>query len=355
MAGLSRRVFLGCLPALAAADNTAITGELKRFRDPSTEFDLLRYTDPAHASYLIPAELRSVSQKSNYLLFCCDRSGSNQVYRLDVKNGDMRQLTNVAGIHPSRVVLLPDDRTFCCLHEQRIDLFSIANGKPKHLYESESGWTPTALGMHDDGRLIVIEQSGSKWAIRSTGTAKKPPETLLETGTAVDFLRPRPRANAVLYRKEGKFWLYDYDKRSESEIKTDPITVPCLYWSTDGTSLFYLCRPEGGQGVQLREHFPDSGEDKLIAPTSQFVSFAANRNGSVFVGVSGSKASPYVLLLLRVTRRELALGDHRSTAPEEMVIFFSPDSQRVFFHGDRSGKSCIYGFPTEKLVEPTDT
>ena len=90
MAALSRRVFLGCLPALAAAENAVIPSELKRFRDPSTEFELLRYTEPAHASYLIPAQLRSVSQKSNFLLFCSDRSGTNQVYRLDIKSGETR-------------------------------------------------------------------------------------------------------------------------------------------------------------------------------------------------------------------------------------------------------------------------
>ena len=355
MAALSRRVFLGCLPALAAAEYAVIPSELKRFRDPSTELDLLRYTDPAHASYLIPAQLRSVSQKSNFLLFCSDRSGTNQVYRLDIKSGETRQLTSSEGVQPAGVALLPDDKTFCCLHDRRLELFRIGSAKPKLLFESDREWTPTALGLHDDGRLIVLEQNGPRCALRSIGVDKRAFESLLETDSAIDMLRPRPHSNALFYRKDGKYWLYDYDKRTEHEIRTDPVTIPCVFWSADGNSLLYLCTPEGGRGVQMREHFPDSGEDKLIAPTSQFATFAANRNGSVFAGVSGSKASPYILLLLRVTRRELTLVDHRAVSPSEVVIYFTPDSQRIFYHGDRSGKCCIYCIPADKLVEPTDT
>jgi hypothetical protein len=348
MAVLSRRVFLGSLPALALAEIAGIPSELKRFRDPSTEFEVLRYTEPQHASYLIPAELRSVSQKSNFLLFCSDRSGSNQVYRLDTKNGEMRQVTSIEGVQPSGVALLPDDRSFCCLHEGHLDLFPINAGKHRLLYEGDA----TQLGLHDNGRLIVCNAQG---VIRSIGFGKHEEQVLFEAGAAIDLLRPRPQGNSLLYRKAGKYWLLDYASRKETEVHTDLETVPCLYWSSDGTRVYYLCRPEGGRGVQLREHFPDSGEDKLIAPTSQFAGFAANRNGSVFVGVSGSKGAPYVLLLLRVARRELTLADHRSKSPADSVIFFTPDSQRIFFEGDRSGKSCIYGIPAERLVEATNS
>jgi len=355
MAALSRRVFIGCLPAVAVAETAVIPTELKRFRDPSTELELWRYTDPAHASYLIPEELRSVSQKSNFLLFCSDRSGTKQVYRLDIKSGEMRQLTNIEDVQPSGIALLPDDKTFCCLHGTRLDQFPVGPGKSKLLYESSEGWKPAALGLHDNGRLILAEQNGPRCAVRSIGFAKREAETLLETDYAIDMLRPRPRGDALFYRKNGKFWLCDYKTRAAREIHTDPVTIPCVFWSSDGNSLVYLCIPEGGRGVQLRELFPDSGEDKLIAPTSQFATFAANRNGSVFVGISGSKGSPYVLLLLRVTRRELTLADHRAVTPSDIVIYFTPDSQRIFYHGDRSGKSCIYGIPADRLVEPTDT
>ncbi len=354
MAALSRRVFLGCLPAAAAAENALIRSELKRFRDPSTEFELLRYTEPAYSSYLVPAELRSVGAKGNFVLICSDRSDANQVYRLDTKSGEMRVLTNVEGVRATGIALLPDDRTFYCVHGSRVDLFPVGNGRPKLLYEAEEGWTPGALGLHDDGRLVLVEQNEAKWAVRLLGIERRA-ETLFEADAAIDLIRPRPRGNSLLYRKAGRLWLYDYAARTDREVRTDPVTAPCFYWSADGASLFYLCVPEGGRGVQLREHIPDSGEDKLISPTSQFVNFAANRNASVFVGVSGSKVSPYLLLLLRVTCRELALADHRSVSASDVVVFFTPDSRRIFFHGNRSGKSCVYGFNAEKLVEPTDT
>jgi oligogalacturonide lyase len=81
------------------------------------------------------------------------------------------------------------------------------------------------------------------------------------------------------------------------------------------------------------------------------VTFARNGDASVFAGVSGSKASPYVLLLLRTTRREMTLSEHKTSAPAEVSIFFTPDSQRVFYHSDRQGKPAIYAVPAERLVE----
>ncbi len=105
----------------------------------------------------------------------------------------------------------------------------------------------------------------------------------------------------------------------------------------------------------LRENTPDTGADALIAPTSQFVHFGRNGDASVFVGASGSKASPHVLLLLRMTRREFTLAEHRASDPAMVAPIFSPMSQRVFFASDRHGKPAIYSMSVEKLVEETES
>jgi oligogalacturonide lyase len=73
----------------------------------------------------------------------------------------------------------------------------------------------------------------------------------------------------------------------------------------------------------------------------------------VFVGASRSLASPYVLLLLRMARRELTLCEHRSSDPVAVEPVFSPDSQSVFFTSDRKGKRAIYRAHVEKFVEET--
>jgi oligogalacturonide lyase len=85
------------------------------------------------------------------------------------------------------------------------------------------------------------------------------------------------------------------------------------------------------------------------------VSFGANADSSVFVGASGSKASPYLLLLVRSVRRELTLCEHRASDPRLVSPQFSPNSQRVFFQSDRHGKMAIYSMRVEKLVEETES
>ena len=64
--------------------------------------------------------------------------------------------------------------------------------------------------------------------------------------------------------------------------------------------------------------------------------------------------SPTILILLRVTRRELTLCEHRAGDPSSVAPIFSPDSQTIFFQSDRHGKPAIYEIHVEKLVEATE-
>jgi len=75
----------------------------------------------------------------------------------------------------------------------------------------------------------------------------------------------------------------------------------------------------------------------------------------MFIGASGSRASLYVLLLMRVTHRELTLCEHRASATVDVAPVFSYDSQQIFFHSDRHGKTAIYQMRVDRLVEKTDT
>jgi oligogalacturonide lyase len=92
-----------------------------------------------------------------------------------------------------------------------------------------------------------------------------------------------------------------------------------------------------------------------VANTSQFVGFGGNGDSSVFVGASGSKASPYVLLLVRAVKRELTLCEHHSSDPAQVNPVFSPNSQRIVFQSDRDGKMAIYAMVVDRLVEQTET
>ena len=71
-------------------------------------------------------------------------------------------------------------------------------------------------------------------------------------------------------------------------------------------------------------------------------------------GVSRNLASPYILLLLRVARREFTVAEHRARDARDVTVLFTPNSQRLLWHTDREGKSAIYAMAVEKIIEKTE-
>src|SRR5262249_44783818 len=119
-------------------------------------------------------------------------------------------------------------------------------------------------------------------------------------------------------------------------------------------SVLYLNLPADRKQLNaIREFTPDTNEDKAVANTTQFATFQRNGDASVFVGASGSKASPHVLLLVRTVKRELILCEHKASDPRMVAPVFSPNSQRVFFASDQHGKPALYSMQIEKLVSET--
>jgi oligogalacturonide lyase len=167
---------------------------------------------------------------------------------------------------------------------------------------------------------------------------------------------PNPRRALVLWRSAGdSLWLCEHDGANLRRLDTPAGTVRQAMWSPDGQSVLYLHDPgAAAESVAIREQEVDSRADRLVAKTSQYACFARNANASVFLGSSRSKAGPYVLLLLRITRRELALCEHRSHDASASSLAFSPDSQRLFFQGDSEGQPVVYSMKIEKLVEKTE-
>ena len=137
-------------------------------------------------------------------------------------------------------------------------------------------------------------------------------------------------------------------------MKTGPGNTGEALWIPSGRTFVYLHIPEDPKElITLREHAPDEGTDTLLAKTSQFVSASPNADASVFAGASRSRASAYVLILLRAARRELTLCEHRASDPGMVQPVFSPDSQNVSFVSDRHGKPAIYQVHVGRFVEET--
>lgn len=223
---------------------------------------------------------------------------------------------------------------------------AISGLKPQELYAAQSPVSHVAV--LSDGTNVVAE------ANRLVRVAPRMPPRAVQFDGLIDAVHARPRRPQLLVVTSGKVVLLD-GAGVRKPVPVEAGRNEQFAWTSSGRTFTYLHLPDDPkQLISLRENNPDDGTDKLLAKTSQFASASANTDASVFVGSSRSKASPYVLILLRVTRRELTLCEHRSSDPANVQPFFAPDSQSVFFQSDRHGKPAIYRVRVEKFVEETE-
>jgi len=356
----TRRGFL--FSGLAAAGAAAASPKLpafpsgaRHYADPSTDLDVYRLTDPAHSSTLPAYYGRAIARSGAYLLFACDRTGSPQVFRLDLKSGETVQMAASDGLDGAAVTLTPDNRGFCYCAGRSLFL-NLFGGKERELYRVPEGWQRgRGMAVGSAGAALVETGSGGS-RLRLIPLSGGNARTVVESGAAVADPRLRPNRAETLYEGAGHgLWLASHDGRQNRQLNLAAGRVAAAIWAQDGRTVLYLLYPEDPAQLHvIREHWPETGADKLVVRTSQFASFSANRDTSVFAGASANRASPHVLLQLRTTGNERTLCEHRASDPATVCPIFSPDSQRLYFQSDRDGKPAIYGMHLDKLVENTE-
>jgi len=360
---LSRRSLLasGVVAVRALADEPkgpkgqVFESEWKRYSDPATELEVYRLTEPNYSSTLPAYSNRIISRNSAFLLFCSDRSGTPQAFRMDLKNGETRQLTDAQDLDGASLNLLPDGRSFCYFGGRTLYLLSFSNLKERELYTIPEGWErgPGLCVGADSAHVLFAERREQASRLRSVPLVRGQARSILEIPAVIENPIERPLRGQILYRRSGEgLWLVNSDGRQNRRLKLAAGGVGPANWSADGRALLYLNYPEDPKQLNaIREYFVDDDSDKLVARTSQYVHFGFNRDTSVFVGASRNVASPVILILLRVTRRELTLCEHKASHPETVAPMFSPDAQRIYFQSDRHGKPALYSMHVERLVE----
>ena len=296
--------------------------------------------------------LRQFGRRSDFLLYWSDRAGTRQLYRLDLRDGDSRQLSDVADLDPLSLTLSPDERTLYYFAGAELSATALGSLRTKVLYKIPEGWARTGMTVAADGSVLFAEGAAGSWRVIRAGPQHAGP--VVQSDREIDLLLARPRRAQFLYRSGGLLWLVNNDGSGKRQLRFEPGQTGEVLWIPSGRTLIYLHIPDDPkQLITLRENSPDENSDKQIARTSQFATVSPNGDASVFAGASRSRASAYVLILLRVTRRELTLCEHHASDPAMVSPVFSPDSQSVFFVSDRHGKSAVYRVSVEKFVEET--
>lgn len=343
----------------APGKSPTLPSEGVRYLDPATEFPVLRLTNPAHTSYLPFYLGRSVSKRGNFLLYSNDRSGNFQAYRLDLKNGQSHQISSVPSLEdPQSLCLMPDEKSCCYFAGGVLMQSTFPNLRDRQVYRCPEGFEFAAgLTISEDGLYaLLVEKKPGKWRLRLVSIPRGTATTVVESEEPLSDASPRPRRAGLLYRRgDRELHVVNYDGAQNQRLRMAPGGIGPAMWSADGRTVEYLNFPEEpGQLHTIREYVADSNEDRLVAKTTQYAHFGQNSDSSVFVGASGSKASPYLLLLVRSVKRELTLCEHKASDPKLVAPIFSPSSQRVYFQTDRHGKPAIYTMNIERLVEETE-
>jgi oligogalacturonide lyase len=363
-AALSRRSFLASLSAAGCSLAAEIGGKgktfpaaIKRYADGATEFPVTRLTDPAYSTFLPPVYSRAVS-RHNFVLCASDMTGRFEAFRIDIKSGQMRQFTEASDLDPFSLTLAADEHGFFYLDGNQLIHSSLPALHTRTVYEIPADFERgRGIGVSEDAQYAaLVEKKDAHYRLQLIHLAGNAPAvTIAECDEEIRGPIPRPRRASILYRRGNGVWLGNYDGKQNYRLRLAEGEAGTALWSPDGRDVLYLNYPPDPHKLHdLRAFTPDSNEDHAIADTSQFVAFDSNADASVFVGASGSKASPHVLLLVRTVKRELTLAEHRSSDPSIVRPTFAPNSQRVFFGSDLHGKPAIYGMSVEKFVEETD-
>lgn len=334
-----------------------ITGpELRRYADPATELPVVRMTDPAFASGMTSPHLHQFTRRSDTLLYWSERTGNRQAFLLDLHQGDSKQLTDMADLDSASLSISPDERGFFCFDGPVLKEVPFVGAHTRELYRVPEDATRNGITIGADGSALFAEKRNGRSRIVSISLLRPQPRTIVEIEGEIEAVIARPRHPQVLYRAGGGLWLANTTGAAKRQLKTEPGQTGEVVWVPSGRTLLYLHLPEDPKElITLREITPEDGSDKLLAKTSQFISVAPNADASVFTGASRSKASAYVLILLRSVRRELTLCEHHASDPRMVNPVFSPDSQNIVFVSDRDGKPAIYLVPVARFVEETSS
>jgi oligogalacturonide lyase len=358
---VNRRVFL-CAATSAAAGfafekGQTFPSETVRYPDPATEFEVHRLTDPKFRSWLPAYYTRAMAHRGNFLLYSSDRTGAIAGYRMDLKSGQSRALDTVEGLMPASLTLAADEKSFWHVAGGAIHETNLSSLRSRRIYEISGeyeagpGFTVTDDGLY----AVLVERKGSSHRLRLVTMRSGAAATVVESAEPISDPLPRPRRAGILYRRGSELWVVNFDGAQNRRLHVASGGLGPALWEQDGRAALYLNYPEDRKQLNgIRECTPDVNDDRLVSTTTQFVHFGRNSDASVMVGASGSKASPYLLLLVRAVKRELTLCEHKASDPALVAPIFSPNSQRVFFQSDRHGKLAIYSMTVDRLVSETE-
>ena len=297
MGRVTRRAFLSAAaPALAAQrpsrKGSKIPSEKVETVDPLTGRPLFRLTNPEILHHLPHYHHHFIARNNSFLLLASERSGTRQIYRLNLPDGDMLQLTQGPGVHSYSAAMDARRRNVFYLQQDSLKQAAPRGGREKTLYRSPTGWRPTGhLSISDDGKFAALveikpgQQADGfeeqfrrqpRCRIQVVDTEKKATWTATEESHWLAHPQFRPRSRDLLYAREGPWGLVEGRLRFSSldgkykrnlRPRQGEEEVGHEFWSRKGAEVCYVYYPDAsGRGAEIRCIDPRSGNERTLSP-----------------------------------------------------------------------------------------
>ncbi len=275
---LTRRLFVasiaGASASLAADKPGTYPSEVKRYADEATETTVVRLTDPAHQSWL-PAALRTgdfEEERFPALLRATARARCRR-YRLDLKNGQSRALTETPDLVTASLTLAPDEREFAFLAGRSLYMGRTNGVHAREIYRAEEGFTfGTGFSLAEDGLVAaLVEEKPGLSRLRLITMRTGAAATVVETSDPISDPQPRPKRAGLLYRKATTpGWSITTARRIASCIWRRAGLGRCCGRAMEEASVYLNIPDDRKQLNNIREFTPDTNEDQFVSATSQF-------------------------------------------------------------------------------------
>ena len=174
--------------------------EWRRYPDPATELEVLRLTDPAFASGMTAPHLRQFTRRGESLLYWSERYANEapagrQVFLLDMKSGESRQLTEATALDSASLSLAADDRSFFFFDGPSLYEVSLTANHPREIHKVPEDAVRTGFSPGFDGSAIFCERRNGRSRIVSV--LRQQTRKVLEVEPEIDEVMARPRRAQV--------------------------------------------------------------------------------------------------------------------------------------------------------------
>lgn len=364
-----------------------VTVEWKKFNDADTGYEVWQMSSSNGGTWAAHFESQGFSSDDRYVVFSSNRTGSWQLFRADLTNGEVLQLTDLDNVGSSNFTVHPDGREVFFSFDGIFGRVNLYTGEifgrkfdvPVHfsIVISNDG-RHTVLSSYNEDRTTLYlvslpdaeimaklywpsgmtQGSGLNWNGRLSHAMINPGYPYL-----VSFVPAPDQQNDMTRPKSlrARTWIWDARTGEVRPFLTMPLNFRATHetWSRSGDRFFFFMKSQPGWVPNQISSMNKSGEDWQVHHTDDTLRLGhgvSSHDGKWYIADGQDPGrNPLRLINLETGKWEdLCWPDASITGPDNMsghVIqghvhpSFSPSGNFVTYTSNVTGTSEIYVVP----------